>query len=121
MKKTINFYSEEQLETLKAEVLSQRRPCDIIKEYSAKWNRPLPGMSLKVNQLRKDLNLSKTANKKVTPASSPKKLGRPRKDAVVEKPQTATVENGVSLPSGFVFDFKPHRAEMHSDHVRLYF
>jgi len=30
-------------------------------------------------------------------------------------------DNGMALPSGFSFDFKPTRAEMFKNHVRLYF
>jgi hypothetical protein len=30
-------------------------------------------------------------------------------------------ENKMALPSGFSFDFKPIRAEMYKNHVRLYF
>jgi hypothetical protein len=116
----IKFYTQEELQTLRTEVLDRKRPSIIVREYSKKWGRPVHGLYLKVNQLRKEANLTKTSTKKVEEVKISKKLGRPRKDAVVNKP-TATVENGVSLPSGFVFDFKPQRAEMHSDHVRLYF
>jgi hypothetical protein len=30
-------------------------------------------------------------------------------------------ESGMALPSGFSFDFKPTKAEMFKNHVRLYF
>lgn len=30
-------------------------------------------------------------------------------------------ENGMALPAGFSFDFKPTKAEMFKNHVRLYF
>lgn len=120
MKKAVNFYSTEELEALKAEVLANKRPCDIVRNYPKKWNRPTQGLYVKINELRKEANLAKTVNKKVKEVKISKKVGRPRKDAVINTSK-ATVENGVVLPSGFVFDFAPKRAEMHSDHVRLFF
>lgn len=126
IKKAINFYSTEELEALKAEVLANKRPCDIVRNYPKKWNRPTQGLYLKINDLRKEANLARVPAKKVKQVKISKevkiskKVGRPRKDAVINKP-TATIENGVTLPSGFVFDFAPKRAEMHSDHVRLFF
>jgi hypothetical protein len=115
MKKTVNFYSTEELATLREEVLDNKRPSIIVREYSKKWNRSPKGLALKVNQIRKAEKLITTKEVKVS-----KKVGRPRKDAVISTSK-ATVENGVALPSGFVFDFAPKRAEMHSDHVRLFF
>lgn len=115
MKKVMNFYTAEDLATLRAEVLENKRPSIIIKEYSKKWNRSAKGLALKVNQIRKAEKLVQTKT-----VVSTKKVGRPRKDAIINKP-TATIQNGVTLPSGFVFDFAPKRAEMHSDHVRLFF
>jgi hypothetical protein len=116
----INFYTAEELETLTSEVLANKRPCDIAKEYSKKWNRPINGLSFKINILRRDLKLTKIINKKVQIVKSTKKVGRPRKEAIITTSKV-TIENGVTLPSGFVFDFAPKRAEMHSDHVRLFF
>jgi hypothetical protein len=123
MKKAVNFYSTEELEALKAEVLANKRPCDIVRNYPEKWNRPTQGLYVKINDLRKEANLARVPakqSKKVKEVKISKKVGRPRKDAVINTSK-ATVENGVVLPSGFVFDFAPKRAEMHSDHVRLFF
>lgn len=120
MKKAVNFYSTEELEALRAEVLANKRPCDIVRNYPKKWNRPTQGLYVKINELRKEANLTKTPTKKVKEIKISKKIGRPRKDAVINTSK-ATIENGVALPSGFVFDFAPKRAEMHSDHVRLFF
>ena len=44
-----------------------------------------------------------------------RKVKRPAKVVTQKQAQ------GVTLRNGFVFDFKPQRAEMHQDHVRLYF
>jgi len=120
MKRVVKFYTAEELETLRAEVLDNKRPSIIVREYSKKWDRPVHGLYLKVNQLRKEANLISTTTKKVKEVKISKKAGRPRKDVVINTSK-ATVENGVALPSGFVFDFAPKRAEMHSDHVRLFF
>lgn len=105
----VKFYSEKEIKTLTSELLKNRKPADIAKKYSVKWNRPIDGLTYKIYGLQKTNNAIKKT-----------KIGRPagrsKKDVTVN-----SSDNGVRLKSGFVFDFAPVRAEMHSDHVRLYF
>lgn len=107
----VNFYSAEQVTTLENEINSGKRVCEILKQYSKEWKRPASGLAYKLNTIRKKLNVS-------TPIKTGKKRGRPAKNT---NPSLNTATKGIVLRSGFVFDFKPQRAEMHSDHVRLYF
>lgn len=102
----LKFYSAEEVQTLSNELNSGKTVMNIAKEYSAKWNRPKTGLTMKLYYLK---NNKKNNNIKVLKTTSTK----------VVKP--AKIEAGVDLPSGFVFDFQPKRAEMYANHVRLYF
>jgi len=106
--KKLNFYTKEQNETLKKELNNGRKPSEIIKQYSKEWKRPFNSFSVKVYTLKKSLENP----------SVKKKMGRPAK---VTTPLVDPAAKSVKLRSGFVFDFNPTRAEMHSDHVRLFF
>ncbi len=99
----LKFYSAEELQTLSDELNSGRVVTHIAKEYAVKWNRPRTGLEMKLYSLKnkKNVKVSKATSKKVV--------------------QPAKIEAGVELPSGFVFDFQPKRAEMYANHVRLYF
>ena len=112
----LNFYSKEEKQILLDEILSKKKQSVIAREYSKKWNRSEQGLVFKIAQIRNSINFPKAAK----PTKSLLKRGRPRKTAIVNTQATVT-NNGVQLPSGFVFDFQPRRAEMHSDHVRLFF
>lgn len=98
----LKFYSAEELQTLSDELNSGRVVTHIAKEYAVKWNRPRTGLEMKLYSLKNNnIKVSKATSKKVV--------------------QPAKIEAGVELPSGFVFDFQPKRAEMYANHVRLYF
>jgi len=108
----INFYSAEEVQTLTNEINSGRVVTHIAKEYAVKWNRPRTGLEAKMYDM-------KNASKKNVPniqVVKTTKRGRPAKSV-----QPAKIQAGVELPSGFVFDFQPKKAEMYANHVRLYF
>lgn len=106
----LRFYSEDQIQTLKADINAGRKPCEIVKQYAKEWKRSTHAVAFKVNSLKKQMN---------NPVKA-KKRGRPAKNPNANK-LLVTPSKGIKLASGFVFDFSPKRAEMHSDHVRLYF
>jgi hypothetical protein len=98
----LKFYSAEELQTLSDELNSGKTIRNIAREYSAKWNRPKTGLTMKLYSIKNNnIRVSK-----ITP---------------VKVAQSTKIEAGVELPSGFVFDFQPKRAEMYANHVRLYF
>lgn len=97
----MNFYSEEQIQTIQSELKAGTKATQIARKYSKEWKRNAGSLLVKIYTIKKEVGLCKTSSKERKPANVNNK--------------------GVVLPSGFVFDFKPSRAEMHSDHVRLYF
>ena len=98
----LKFYSAEEVQTLSDELNSGKTIINIAREYSAKWNRAKTGLTMKLYSIKNNkIKVSKT---------TPKKVAQPTK-----------IEAGVELPSGFVFDFQPKKAEMYANHVRLYF
>ena len=106
----INFYSAEEVQTLTNELNSGKPARQIAKEYSKKWNRSKGAVEVKIYSLRRN---NETSNVQVVKTA---KKGRPVKNV-----QPAKIQAGVELPSGFVFDFQPKKAEMYANHVRLYF
>ena len=73
------------------------------RELTKKLRRPAQGIMFKLHQIK---NIS-------NPVAGRKRMGEGKK---INKPGSALV-----LPQGFSFDFKPTRAEMFKNHVRLYF
>lgn len=108
----LKFYSAEEVQTLTNELNSGKKVAVIAREYSTKFDRPIFGLEAKLHDIRSGLKKSVSTIKVV----KTKKRGRPAKGV-----QPAKIEAGVELPSGFVFDFQPKKAEMYANHVRLYF
>lgn len=105
----MKFYSKEEVKTITEELKAGVKVTEIARKYSKQWDRTLASLIVKVSGINKELG---RCGKRGRPAGS--------KNANVTK-ITTNNNGGVVLTSGFVFDFKPQRAEMHQDHVRLYF
>lgn len=96
--KKMKFYSKEEIATIKSAIKSGEKSKEISKKLSEKFGRSEASVYLKVLEVSKKMGVRKTAK------------------VVIQNP-----EKGVTLRNGFVFDFKPQRAEMYQDHVRIYF
>jgi len=97
----MKFYSKEELTTIKSAIRSGEKLTVTAKRLSTELNRSQDSLYFKVLQLAKEMGVKK------------KKAAK-----IVTQP---TSDKGVTLRNGFVFDFKPQRAEMYQDHVRIYF
>lgn len=108
----MKFYSENEINTIKSEIEAGVGPTKIARKYAKIWERTEHSLLFKIAQIKKNGS-----------SYEKKKLGRPvgSKTKKTAKVVTQTSSQGVTLRSGFVFDFKPQRAEMYQDHVRLYF
>lgn len=91
MKKTIVFYTKEQKDIVKTELAKGIKPVDIARKYCKQFNRKKENLLAFIYYLNKGNKMIKVP-----------------KETIV-------------LPSGFSFDFKPSSAEMHKDHIKLYF
>ena len=100
----MKFYSKEEIATIKSAIRSGEKLSVASKRLSGEFNRPVGSVYVKSLQIAKEMGSMKKRNKK--PAK------------IVTQ---STTDKGVTLKNGFVFDFKPQRAEMFQDHVRLYF
>lgn len=96
----MRHYSKKEVAIIKESIRNGEKPQAASKRLAREFDRPVSSVYMKIISLRK------RTYKKRTPAT-----------VTVNTP----VETGVRLDSGFVFDFKPRRAEMHKDHVRIYF
>jgi hypothetical protein len=105
MSKTVVFYSKNQIETIQSEVEAGVPVPKIAQKYAKPWNRNEESLRTKIYKM------VRTNNNEVY-------TKRGRKPANIVSQEN---NKGITLSSGFVFDFKPQRAEMHQDHVRLYF
>ena len=94
----MKFYSKEELASIKSTIKSGEK------------------LTVAAKRLSKELNRSENSVYVKLLAISGR-MGKRTKRVRKQQPTAG----GVSLKSGFVFDFKPQRAEMHQDHVRLYF
>lgn len=113
MSKTLKFYSDKELQTLESEIKAGVSSTKIAQKYAENWGRTIKSIEHKACKMMKTIKVSETSKKKGRPVGS--KTKRPAN--VI----TQQSDRGVTLRNGFVFDFKPQRAEMHQDHVRLYF
>ena len=107
MSKKVTFYSEKELQTIQSEIKQGNSVLEIAKKYAKSWNRNEKSLLVKIYKM------IRTGDTTV----HTKRGKKPAKVVVKQQPE----QGGVTLRSGFVFDFKPQRAEMHQDHVRLYF
>jgi hypothetical protein len=97
----MKFYSKEEIATLKSVVRSGEKLPAAARRLSEELNRSQGSVYLKLLEVGKKMGVIKT-----------------KKPAKVVAQQS---DKGVTLRNGFVFDFKPQRAEMFQDHVRIYF
>jgi hypothetical protein len=97
----MRHYSKKEVAIIKDSIRNGEKPQAASKRLAQQFGRPASSVYMKI------INLRKRTYKKRTPAK------------VTTTP--TPMETGVRLDSGFVFDFKPRRAEMHKDHVRIYF
>jgi len=97
----LKFYSEKEIELMTKAIKNNEKLTVASVRFSKEFNRSANSVYVKLLSLagRMGINKSKKPAKVVTQQS----------------------EKGIALKSGFVFDFKPQRAEMHSNHVRLFF
>lgn len=106
--KTITFYTNAEIQEMKELIRTGKPILQIADELHAKWGRPISGITGKLYQVAK-------RTKKIAEWNGPKRR------TGVQRPKSS-VQEGVTLPSGVTFDFKPTRAVMHSDgSVTLYF
>jgi hypothetical protein len=99
--RTLKFYSEQEIQALKSAIQNNEKLVAASKRLSKEFKRSQGSVYAKL------LELSNRIGK-----------GKKRKNTnMITQPS----ERGVELKSGFVFDFKPQRAEMFKDHVRIYF
>jgi len=84
-----------------------------IRTFAEQSGRTVNGVSFKFYSLTGNLDVPK--RKKLDTAIKLK-----NKTSIEKKLNTST-NKGIDLPSGFVFNFTPKKAEMHENHVRLYF
>lgn len=113
---TFHFWTKEELKSLNQLSTKFEKAKDIVHEFAKTSHRTKASITFKYYALAKD------------PAIRVKKLGRPVRDISKQKISTASVEKlntstkkSIDLPDGFVFNFTPKKAEMHENHVRLYF
>jgi hypothetical protein len=89
--KNTKMYSAVQIAELKRLAATAEPVARIARKLSKEWNRAEGGLYVKIANIRKSGG------------------------TVVKR------ENRLELPQGFKFDFKPTKAEVYQDHVRLYF
>jgi len=85
------MYTKVQISELKRLAATAEPVTRIARRLSKEWNRSEGGLYVKIANIRKS---GGTSTKR---------------------------ENRLELPQGFKFDFKPTKAEVYQDHVRLYF
>jgi hypothetical protein len=100
----MKFYSKEEIATIKSVLINGEKLPAASRRLSKEFNRSEGSVYLKLLEVGKEIGVIKH-----------KSMKKPAK--VI----TQSSDKGVTLRNGFVFDFKPQRAEMHQDHVRLYF
>jgi len=101
-KRTLIFWTTPELKQAKECLIKNNNNVSAAtRELTNKLKRPTTGIMFKLHQIKNIAN----------PIAFRKKRVIGRKD----KPK-----NALDLPKGFSFDFKPIRAEMFQDHVRLY-
>jgi hypothetical protein len=100
----MKFYSKEELTALKSAIRNGENLPAAAKRLSKELNRTQGSVYLKILSVAKEIGAIKHKTKKAA------------KVIVTKQP-----EQGITLKNGFVFDFKPQRAEMYQDHVRIYF
>ena len=108
----MRFYSKDEVNTIRKEIESGLGSTEITRKYAKDWGRSVDSLMYKVTMIRKEFD-----------AAPIKRKGRPVGSKTKRPANVVTQESdkGVTLRNGFVFDFKPQRAEMHQDHVRLNF
>ena len=99
----MKFYSKEEIATIKSAIRSGEKLPAAARRLSKELGRSQGSIYLKLLQVGKEIGAIK--HKTMKPAK-----------VVAQQP-----EQGVTLRNGFVFNFKPQRAEMFQDHVRIYF
>ncbi len=99
---SLRFYSKQEITTLKSAINSGEKLTKAADRLSKELKRPKNSVYFKLLETAKRMGVMKTKTKKTA--------------------KVVTQSNeGVTLRNGFVFDFKPQRAEMYQDHVRIYF
>ena len=102
MEKKIIFWKDSEIQACKTSIAKFKGNVTKAAIWLApRLNRPLSGVRFKMYSVNKIDN--PTSNRKV-------------RTKRVETPQ-----NALALPKGFSFDFLPTRAEMHKDHIKLFF
>lgn len=110
MKSKVKFYSAKEESTIQEEIKAGLSSTKIARKYAKAWGRTEGSLQVKVCKIMRE-GVSTTK----------KKIGRPIGSKTKKAANIQTPEKGVTLRNGFVFDFKPQRAEMFQDHVRIYF
>jgi len=98
MSRKVKFYSEQEVATMKLVIKNGEKLAVAAKRLSKDFKRTEGSIYVKLLSLSDRIGKKKTA-----------------------KVVTQKSDKGVTLRNGFVFDFKPQRAEMFQDHVRIYF
>ena len=108
--KSMYFYTDEQIKTLKDAINSGEALSKIAKRLHTSFNRTEHNLYVKLMKL-------KVTNKTVKPVRS---LATIRAKKVLQDEQKPT-EVGVEVPHGMTFEGKPKKIMLHSDHFRIYF
>lgn len=95
--KKVKFYSEKEIASMTTAVKSGEKLSVASKRLSKEFGRSEASVYVKMLTI----------------------AGRTRKNKAAKVQKSS--DKGITLKNGFVFDFKPQRAEMYKDHVRIYF
>lgn len=108
--KEVRFYTAKEEEIMKKAISSGETIKSIAARLAVEFNRPIPGLSQKLNTLKKQIPSIKHRLVKQKFNFQP--------EPIVEQ-QPADI--GVDIPHGMTFEGKPKRISLHSDHFRIYF
>jgi hypothetical protein len=111
--KSMYFYTDEQIKTLKDAINSGEPLLRIAKKLHTSFNRTEHNLYVKLMKL-------KVTNKPVRTLATiraKKELQDKKQQEVLQQP----AELGVEVPHGMTFEGKPKRIMLHSDHFRIYF
>ncbi len=108
--KQVKFYTLEEENIMKKAISSGETIKSIAARLAVEFNRPIPGLSQKLNTLKKQIP-------SIKPRLVKQKFNFQPEPVVEQKP----ADIGVDVPHGMTFEGKPKRISLHSDHFRIYF
>lgn len=94
------FYTGVQIEILKHSIFRGDNLMEAATRYAAQFGKPKMGVYIKMQSLKKKSKVESTSEQKVA---------------------TINVEQGITLPEGFLFEGVPSKVMILKDHFRIYF